>query len=88
MNLKRTISSIRIDALFPYVSPLIEYNLEIYTRWGEKFFYSNDVNIGWDGYNQGNLSSQAVYVYKCWGLFVNGESFFLTGDVTLIYHRK
>jgi PKD repeat protein len=72
----------------PYWEGVIEYTLQIYTRWGEKLFESNDVNIGWDGYYLGTLSSQAVYVYKCWGLFVNGESFLLTGDVTLIYHRK
>jgi hypothetical protein len=72
----------------PYWEGVIKYNLEIYTRWGEKLFYSSDVNIGWDGYYRETLSSQAVYVYKCWGLFVNGESFLLTGDVTLIYHPK
>ena len=66
----------------------MEYNLEIYTRWGEKMFYSNDVNIGWDGYNKGTLCAQAVYVYKCWGIFINGEFFQETGDVTLIHHRK
>ena len=72
----------------PYWEGVMEYNLEIYTRWGEKLFHSNDVNIGWDGYFKGNLSSQAVYVFKCWGTFVNGEIFQVKGDVTLIHHRK
>jgi PKD repeat protein len=72
----------------PYWEGVLEYTLQIYTRWGEKLFESNDVNIGWDGYYQGLLSSQAVYVYKSWGIFINGESFFETGDVTLIHHRK
>lgn len=72
----------------PYWEGVADYHLEIYNRWGEKLFYSNDVNIGWDGYYQEDLCSQAVYVYKCWGLFINGETFDLKGDVTLIHHRK
>ncbi|MEN8229059.1 MAG: PKD domain-containing protein [Bacteroidota bacterium] len=72
----------------PYWEGVIEYNLEIYTRWGEKLFYSNDVNKGWDGYNKGTLSAQGVYVWKSWGIFINGEFFQKTGDVTLLYHRK
>lgn len=72
----------------PYWEGVVEYNLEIYTRWGEKLFYSNDVNMGWDGYYKGTLCAQAVYVWKCWGFYVNGEFFQEKGDVTLIYHRK
>ncbi len=72
----------------PYWEGVADYHLEIYNRWGEKLFYSDDVNIGWDGYHQEDLCSQAVYVYKCWGLFINGETFDLKGDVTLIHHRK
>ncbi|MEN8201788.1 MAG: PKD domain-containing protein [Bacteroidota bacterium] len=78
----------RNNIFHPYWEGVLEYNLEIYTRWGEKLFSSTDVNIGWDGYYKGELSSQAVYVYKSWGIFINGESFFEKGDVTLIHHRK
>jgi PKD repeat protein len=72
----------------PYWEGVAEYHLEIYTRWGEKLFYSNDVNMGWDGYNKGTLCAQGVYVYKSWGYFLNGEPFLEKGDVTLLYHRK
>ena len=72
----------------PFWKGVAEYHLEIYTRWGEKYFYSDDVNIGWDGYNKGHLCMQDVYVFKCWGVFVNGELFNVKGDVTLIYHDR
>ncbi|RPI45085.1 MAG: PKD domain-containing protein [Bacteroidetes bacterium] len=72
----------------PYWGGVVEYNLVIYDRWGEQLFYSNDVNIGWDGYHDGKLCKQAVYVFKSWGHFINGELFDEKGDVTLIYHRK
>ena len=31
---------------------------------------------------------QDVYVFKCWGIFVNGQLFNVKGDVTLIHHDK
>ena len=64
------------------------YRLEIFNNWGERLFISNDVNIGWDGYHRGTLCAQDVYVFKCWGYFLNGEPFNVVGDVTLIHHRK
>ena len=64
------------------------YHLEIFTGWGERVFTSRDVNIGWDGYYNGVLCEQDVYVYICTGFFLNGEPFNLKGDVTLIQHRK
>jgi PKD repeat protein len=72
----------------PYWEGVAEYHLEIYTRWGERYYYSDEVNRGWDGYNKGRLCTQDVYVYKCWGHFQNGELFQLKGDVTLLYHDK
>ncbi|MFO7669277.1 MAG: PKD domain-containing protein [Bacteroidales bacterium] len=65
-----------------------KYELQIYNGWGERLFTSTDVNIGWDGYFNGNLCDQDVYVYICTGFFLNGEPFNLKGDVTLIQHRK
>lgn len=64
------------------------YHLEIFTQWGERIFTSDDVNIGWDGYYNGVLCDQDVYVYICTGYFLNGEAFNLKGDVTLIQHKK
>jgi len=72
----------------PFWEGVLEYHLEIYTRWGEKLFYSNDVNIGWDGYVDGTLGAQGVYIYKSWGIFINGRTFEEKGDVTLLYHNR
>jgi PKD repeat protein len=64
------------------------YELLVYSRWGELLFTSYDVNIGWDGYVNGTLASQGVYIWKCIGTFINGTNFNLAGDVTLLYHKK
>ncbi len=60
------------------------YKLEIFNRWGEKIFESNDPAIGWDGYRDGKLNPQDVYVWKVQGTYKNGTPFKNAGDVTLI----
>ena len=72
----------------PYWEGVEEYHLLIYSRWGELVFESNDVNIGWDGYLDGQLASQDVYAWRCTGIFSNGKPFSLVGDVTLLHHDK
>ena len=50
---------------FPGVNKQVdEYHLYIYNRWGEQIFQSDDINIGWDGYLNGVLAAQGVYLWK------------------------
>ena len=69
---------------YPLHAGIEDYRLEIYNRWGELLFVSEDVNIGWDGYYKEMISKQDVYVWKVWGTFINGENFIKAGDVTLL----
>lgn len=68
----------------PYHDGVMEYKLEVYDRWGELIFQSNDVNIGWDGYYKGELCKSDVYIWKAKGKFYNGTSFNKAGDVTIL----
>lgn len=44
---------------------VVEWNLQIYNRWGELIFESNDPNTGWDGVNQaGKVSQDGIYMWK------------------------
>ncbi len=45
---------------------LIEFNMMIFDRWGNKIFESNDMEKGWDGIIKGNteMAPQGVYVWK------------------------
>ncbi len=72
------------DVFHPVFVGVEKYKLSIYNRWGELIFESENPNIGWDGYYKGKLCKQDVYVWKVSGKFVNGESFFKAGDVTLL----
>lgn len=56
----------------------------IYNRWGQVVFQSNDPDIGWDGYYQGNLQPLGVYAYTLEAEFSNGTRVSKKGDITLI----
>jgi gliding motility-associated-like protein len=71
---------------FPMREGVTQYELLIYTRWGELIFESHDVNYGWNGYYKGELCPQAVYVWQVRGRFTTGRTFKLAGDVTLLHY--
>jgi gliding motility-associated-like protein len=72
------------DIFHAYSAGVGEFHMEIYNRWGEKLFESDDINIGWDGYYKGELCKADVYVYKAKGKFLDGTPFEKVGDVTLL----
>jgi gliding motility-associated-like protein len=72
------------DIFHPLHRGVHEYKLEIFNRWGEKVFESKDPAIGWDGYRDGKLLTQDVYVWKVTGKYRNGVIFKDAGDVTLV----
>jgi len=68
----------------PVTSGVSDYQLRIFSKLGILIFESTDINIGWDGYNKGQLCDPGVYVWKVRGTFKNGEPFVKMGDVTLL----
>ncbi|MCC6818805.1 MAG: gliding motility-associated C-terminal domain-containing protein, partial [Bacteroidia bacterium] len=66
-------------------NPILDYHLEIYNRWGEQVFFSDDVNQGWDGTFKGVLCPEGHYVYKVRALALDGvTSFNLEGVFVLL----
>ncbi|UXP32513.1 PKD domain-containing protein [Reichenbachiella agarivorans] len=43
-----------------YVS---DFEIKIYSRWGELVYYSTDINFRWDGYYRGILLQMGTYAY-------------------------
>jgi gliding motility-associated-like protein len=68
---------------YPIHTGIKNYELEIYSRWGEFLFRSDDINIGWDGYYRGKLSPMDVYVWKVKATCHSGKEIKASGDVTL-----
>lgn len=72
------------EVFHPVYSGVTEYQLKIFSKIGILIFESNDINIGWDGYINGQLSNSGVYIWKVRGKYRNGEIFTKMGDVTLL----
>jgi len=74
------------DIFLPKGIGIKDYELKIYSRWGEHFFTSNDLNIGWDGTldRKDRIAQLGVYVYLINVTDVFGEKHTYRGQVTLI----
>jgi len=68
----------------PVASGVEKYRLEIYNRWGELIYESDDVNRGWNGFIKGSPAKQDVYVWRVNATFTNGRPYVKAGDVTLL----
>ena len=69
-----------------YVSPLSgDYRMQIFTRWGECVFSTDQLNDCWDGTSlRGKPLPQGVYVYKVRCRHANGDQKIYKGTVLLL----
>lgn len=64
---------------------LADYNMQVYNRWGQKVFESNNQGgNGWSGLFNGKKCDIGVYSYVITGKRTNGEDVLVKGTVTLI----
>ena len=61
-----------------------DFKLQIYNRWGEMLFESNDISQGWDGTFREKPVHEGVYVYKISYINLEGDFVRLFGDLTLL----
>lgn len=73
------------DVFLPIVLGVENYSMEIYNRWGEKIFFTNNSRQGWNGYYKGNLCQEDIYVWKInFKNLVSRKSEEHVGHVTLL----
>lgn len=72
------------DMLFVRSPSLVGLQFEIYNRWGELVFETNEMATGWDGRHRGNPSPGGVYVYRLKAWMNDGEELELKGNITLL----
>jgi gliding motility-associated-like protein len=72
------------DVFLPLTRGVTEFQMLIFNRWGELLFESRSVTDGWDGYYQGKLCQQDVYVYKITAKYENGDVISRSGDIHLM----
>ena len=76
------------EIFLPVVDLSVEqWKMEIFNRWGELIFVTDDINVGWDGLNKdGIISPDGTYVWKVTYVScepVNPEEI-VTGTINLI----
>lgn len=62
----------------------VDYDLKVFTKWGDCIFHTKDINEGWDGTYRGVMSPQSAYVYLCHYKNLSGEPCKVYGTVTLV----
>ncbi|MFZ2906482.1 MAG: PKD domain-containing protein [Cyclobacteriaceae bacterium] len=72
------------DTFLPLVRGVSEFQMLIFNRWGELLFESKNAEVGWDGYYQGRLCQQDVYMYKITAKYENGDVVTRMGDIHLM----
>lgn len=77
-------TSLDNDIFFPYTSGVKEYKLQVFNRWGELIFESDELAKGWNGKYRGQLCQSGVYIYKAHVKLNNGRTLNKIGDVTLL----
>ncbi|MCK9562588.1 MAG: PKD domain-containing protein [Bacteroidales bacterium] len=79
-----SVPEITNDIFHPIFNNIIEYQLQIFNRWGEIVFESTELERGWNGYYQNSMSKSDVYVWKCQATCLGGKNIELLGNVTLL----
>src|SRR5690554_4052846 len=63
---------------------IFSMQLQIFNRWGEKMFETNDVNECWDGTFRGELVNTGTYIFKLNGVRSDGSNFEESGNINLV----
>jgi gliding motility-associated-like protein len=78
------------DVFQPKGFGIVEYELDIYDRWGERIFHTNDFNQGWDGIRQKKndisygVLKDDIYTWRIQVINVFSQRLEFTGHVTLM----
>ncbi len=73
------------DVFYPVLRGGVQkYKMQVFNRWGELVYETQDVNKGWDGYYKGRLCVAGIYIYKIHAELNDGKTINKTGDLMLI----
>lgn len=60
------------------------FEMRIFSRWGDKVFESDDIYKGWDGKVNGKPVESGMYVYKIYVRLINGNEKEFHGNLTIL----
>ncbi len=61
-----------------------DFEIRVFSRWGEQVFYSTDKNFRWNGEVNGKLPVGSVFNYVIRCTDANGKPFVFTGSLTVL----
>lgn len=61
-----------------------KFKIQIFNRWGELLFESDDKNFEWDGTYNGEIVPDGTYVWKLFYRSVNEDEETITGHITIL----
>jgi gliding motility-associated-like protein len=53
------------DVFMPSTIGIINYEFDIYTRWGERIYSTQNTKEGWNGFYRGLECQEGVYAWRC-----------------------
>ena len=72
------------DMLFVRGYGIKDLHFTLYDRWGEKVFYTEKLNQGWDGKVNNGETNSAVFVYILDAVCVNGDIKTDKGNISMV----
>lgn len=72
------------DVFYVFGQYLVEFELNIFNRWGELLFSTNDISKGWDGKFRGNMQPEGTYTFIANLTDLSGRTFKRSGSVVLL----
>ena len=67
-----------------YKAMIEDFEIRIYSRWGELVYYSNDKNFKWYGEYHGRINQNVIYTYLINFTDSRGIPYQLTGSITVL----
>lgn len=67
-----------------YGNCIVKGKISIFNRWGELIFYTDDIQVGWDGNHNQKEVNTGVYIYRIDAAFEDETFQHFNGAVTLV----
>ena len=67
-----------------YKSMITDFEIRIYSRWGELVFYSNDKDFKWNGEYNGRINRNIIYTYLINFIDNTGVPYQFKGSITVL----
>lgn len=72
------------DFFGPKGAQFEDFEMEIFNRWGERIYYTTEIDKPWDGGYKNGTAKQDVYIYKMGVKDFKEQVHYFVGEITLI----